>query len=250
VICHERQFIFVHIPKTAGSSLNEALGVPWQNHKDLSRYQREVTPEIFRNYFKFTVVRNPWARLFSDYNFQRTKSGHKCSRLYLYDENGKKRSFAQWVEKVFASPRDCEARQWGGTVSPSIHRWSPQVDWISVDGEVQVDYVARIENLDEDFPAICQRIDAPAPRLPTCKKKFHWHYSHYYDTATRDRVAEYYAKDIAEFGYEFEAAPAPTFWQRMLFACTSPGARAALTLKVHALLALMAEQSIDVVLGG
>ena len=59
MICHERKFIFVHIPKTAGSSVSEALGLTWQNHKDLARYRKELEAKVFSAYFKFTIVRNP-----------------------------------------------------------------------------------------------------------------------------------------------------------------------------------------------
>lgn len=226
MICHERKFIFVHIPKTAGSSVSEALGLTWQNHKDLARYRKELEAKVFSDYFKFTIVRNPWERLLSDYNFQRRKSGHKCSRLYLYDENGRRRCFEKWMTNIFNDPHGCEARQWGGSVSAAIHRWSPQTDWISIDGAPNVDYVARIENIDHDFQHICERIGTPAHRrLPKCKKKFHWHYSHYYDASTRDLVAAYYAKDIAAFGYTFEEAPKLPFWQRALFASLKPGIR-------------------------
>jgi hypothetical protein len=59
MISHPHRCIFVHIPKTAGNSVNRVFGVDWQNHKDLARYAAELPPDIFSTYFKFAIVRNP-----------------------------------------------------------------------------------------------------------------------------------------------------------------------------------------------
>jgi hypothetical protein len=105
---------------------------------------------------------------------------------------------------VNTQPDLYEAENWGGQVSPHIHRWSPQLEWLSLKGEAAVDFVARMENLREGFPAICRRVGLPVQRLPHRNRRLHLHYSHYYDRTTRDLVGSYYARDIAAFGYDFE----------------------------------------------
>jgi chondroitin 4-sulfotransferase 11 len=204
MISHPHRCIFVHIPKTAGNSVNRVFGVDWQNHKDLARYAAELPPDIFSTYFKFAIVRNPWDRLYSDYNYQRKKSRAKESKLFLFDSGGRQRDFAAWVETALAEPDFYEPRQWGGEVSSHIHRWSPQLDWISLNGTAAVDFVARMETLDRSFPTVCRRVGLPEQRLPHRNGRLHLHYSRSYDRTTRELVASYYAKDIAAFGYEFE----------------------------------------------
>jgi hypothetical protein len=206
MISHEHRCIFVHIPKTAGNSVNRVFGVGWEDHKDLQRYFTELPRDVFAGYFKFAIVRNPWDRLLSDYNYQVKKGRARASKLFVYGADGAKRNFAQWVETALTAPGHYEASDWGGAVSPHIHRWSPQVDWISIDGEPRTDYVARLEHLPEDFGAIRRRLDLPPVRLPHRNRRLHWHYSHYYDRATRELVAGYYARDIELFDYEFEHA--------------------------------------------
>jgi hypothetical protein len=201
MIDHSHRFIFVHIPKTAGNSVNRVFGVSWQNHKDLARYAREC--ETFDTFFKFAIVRNPWDRMLSDYNYQKKKS--RENKLHLLTPSGVVRSFKEWVRTVLSDPFRYPASDWGGDVSEGVHRWSPQVDWISLEGRIAVDEVIKLENLDQGFTKVREKLSLPPARLPRRNSRFHWHYSHYYDDATRDLVADYYAQDIRRFGYCFES---------------------------------------------
>ncbi|HZZ56263.1 MAG TPA: sulfotransferase family 2 domain-containing protein [Opitutaceae bacterium] len=202
VIDHSHRCIFVHIPKTAGNSVNRVFGISWQDHKDLARYAAEE-PQAFSSYFKFAIVRNPWDRLLSDYNYQCRKSRPECSKLFLRKDNGEKRSFREWLECAFSQPDRYGCREWGGDVSPGIHRWSPQVDWLKVGGTIAVDEVLRLEELHEGLPRVWNRLGIRG-RLPHRNRRFHWPYSWYYDDASRKMVADFYAEDIERFGYCFE----------------------------------------------
>jgi hypothetical protein len=217
MICLKKRFIFVHIPKTAGSSLSHALGLDWQNHKDIARYKKELSPSIFDDFFKFTVVRNPWARLVSEYSFQSRLSGHRASKLHAYDGNGRLRDFSSWVQAVFENPYRYPARVWGGSVSLGIHRWSPQTDWIEVDGTSAIDYVAKLENLDADCSHIARKLCIQLPTLPRQKRTFHAHYSSYYTSATRELVSLKYASDIEAFDYRFEESSAGAYTCKLNF---------------------------------
>ncbi len=69
-VIHEK-FVFTHIQKTAGTSLKmmfqdsypQTLCVTYPHHVPL----RDLDPEIYQNKFKFTIVRNPFARQYSYY---------------------------------------------------------------------------------------------------------------------------------------------------------------------------------------
>jgi Sulfotransferase family len=205
MINHRHRCIFVHIPKTAGKSINRLFGMEWQKHKDLSCYAKELSPQVFANYFKFAIVRNPWDRMLSDYNFQKRKKSSANEKLFALDEGGQTRSFRQWVEAVFSDPFHYEPRYWGAEVSSGMHRWSPQVDWISLNGKIAVDCVLRMESLQKDFENVRQIVDQQLGELPCRNWKFHLHYSHYYDESTRQLVGDYYVKDIEAFGYRYES---------------------------------------------
>lgn len=196
--------LFIHLPKVAGNSIMQSLGTKWEDHKDLHRYREELGAESLEKLFKFTFVRNPWDRILSEYNFQRKKHQRADTvRLFLDKEDGSARSFSEWVEYAFSHPDDHHTKQWGGKTSDHVHRMSPQVDWISLDSKIGVDFVGRLENLKEDFNTICDRLELPRRKLRRKNRKFHWHYSRYYDDATQKLVTDYYQRDIDTFGYRF-----------------------------------------------
>src|SRR5947208_3465937 len=62
--------IFIHIPKTAGSSIALSLFGEQLEHITYRDYQI-ANPRKFDRYFKFAFVRNPWDRVVSSYFFLR-----------------------------------------------------------------------------------------------------------------------------------------------------------------------------------
>lgn len=202
---HRYRCIYVHIPKTGGNSVNRAFGLEWEDHKDLRRYAAELPAETFARYLKFAIVRNPWDRLLSDYNYQRKKSRPDATKLFVFAHDGAKRRFGAWIRAVLSDPHRYDPGAWGGDVSAGLHRWSPQLDWISLDGRIAVDRVLRLERLADDFPSVAETLGLRCRRLPRRNRRLHWHYSWYYDDETRDLVADYYARDIAAFGYRFDS---------------------------------------------
>lgn len=202
VIDHEREFVFVHIPKTGGNSMNRLLGCDWSPHRDLEAYAGLCAPDTVARYFCFALVRNPWARLYSDYNFQRRKS--RGIRLHLHDRHGRRRCFRDWVEAVFDDPFRHRPDEWGGKPTEGIHRWSPQVEWISLAGRLAADRVIPIERAAEEIPEIARRIGLPQDaRLPRRNRRLHFPYRWHYAAPLIDKVGEYYQRDVEAFGYRF-----------------------------------------------
>jgi hypothetical protein len=205
MLVHQYRCIFVHIPKTGGKSVQRFFGTHWQDHKDISGYAQELEPHIFESYHKFAIVRNPWDRVVSDYIYQKKKRSPRSARLCVEDDRGRTRTFREWLEAVLADPFRFAPDQWGARVSRGIHRWSPQLDWISINGKIAVDSVLHMENLQKEFAELSSNLGLPSRQLPCRNWRFHAHYSYYHDDSTRKLVEKYYEKDIETFGYRFNS---------------------------------------------
>ena len=80
VICHNKKCIFIHIPKTAGTSIEQFINDNDRNPVILTGIQdgrsrrhfgaldiKLLFPDLFNKYYKFSFVRNPYDRLLSEY---------------------------------------------------------------------------------------------------------------------------------------------------------------------------------------
>ncbi|MEW4531277.1 sulfotransferase family 2 domain-containing protein [Maioricimonas sp. JC845] len=207
VISHRYRFIFVHIPKTAGTSCALALrqSLPWwerrqrltrrgSKHKSLLdglRLLEQPVGLFGRNraeidrYFSFAVVRNPWDRMVSLYHYlKRTgKYGTICPD-----------SFEGFLDAI-----DAQAA-WTQQLRSLRTQRSYLVD---ADGRMICSRTVRFENLSQDFETVTQRLGLSAS-LPHVNRSDHDAYVGYYTSRTRECVARWYREDIDEFGYTFD----------------------------------------------
>jgi hypothetical protein len=139
-----------------------------------------------RRYFTFTVVRDPWDRMVSNFVFF-CRSEHRELR-----------------KRQFASLHDAPVADFSEFVEIAArranHHWQPQDRYVP-EG---LDFVGRMEALDHAVQRICSAAGLPPKPVYRVNATEHDHYSHYYDDATRRRVAELYRRDVERFGYEFD----------------------------------------------
>lgn len=227
MICRDFNCLFVHIPKTAGQSIEQffmdRLQLDWDEdrealllqgnhdthcgteklaHLSASEYVAcgHLGQEHFSSLFKFSFVRNPWSRILSEYRYR---------NYFQYF------SFRDFVLNKLPGPG------W----DDRYRHVMPQYDMLyDHEGNLLVDFVGRFENLQEDFDRVCTHLGITDSALPhrnksdkksrELKRKLkNWLYMNgenrhrdradFYDDDTRAAVAEYYRMDIETFSYRF-----------------------------------------------
>jgi hypothetical protein len=206
LISYHKKFLFVHIFKTAGTSITDSLArfcyrpdstrpsnwmaffstnwtkihrKPIKKHATATEIRDSLDREIFNSVFKFTFVRNPWDWQVSLYHYILENPEN-----HGYEETMKMGSFRNFVfsrEKLSFTQTSC---------------------LVDESGNLLVDFVGKFENLDQDFQSICRKVGIAAC-LPHINKTKRTDYQDYYDAETRDLTARLYAEDIERFGYTF-----------------------------------------------
>jgi Sulfotransferase family len=201
MISFQKQFLFVHIPKTAGNSIQSVLreysedeivalraeqdGIERfglrnpkykvRKHSTLAEYRAALGDARFGELYKFACVRNPWDRMVS-YYFTPTQQ------------------MDAWNRKKFK-------RVISSAVSIADYL---RLDQNEDDPFKNVDYVIRFENLAEDFRTLCGTLGLSPVSLPQYNRSNRDHYSSYYDDELRELVRARFAPEIERFGYMFE----------------------------------------------
>lgn len=224
MIIDKHKCVFVHIPKCAGTSIEQTLeptvdvtsdknlvsfvgwdvaAQSWLQHATMAQMNEQC--ERVKKYFKFTFVRNPWDRVVSLFEWQKDSIPRWKNRIrrnkrtmvqrgiykYMYNLPPAKQTLKEFVlEPICADPAHL------------IDQYEFTHD---KHGNQIVDFVGRYENLQEDFDKICERLGIERTTLKHQNKlNKRKNYKEYYDDETREMVAQKFAKEINSFGYEFE----------------------------------------------
>lgn len=211
LISKKKKFIFVHVQKTAGTSLRRVLrenasdARQWHGrHGHASSGIAEIGRERWDQYFSFGFVRNPWDRLVSHYAMirdriadltpeQRREARPFKVELWNYVLHFSE-DFESFLDNCTGLIRD------RGCYKSFLFN---QIDYLSDEhGRLAVDLVGRFENFEDDANLVLKRIgiDASVPRLNTSTRT---DYRDYYTPRTRELIGRRFARDIEAFGYEF-----------------------------------------------
>lgn len=190
----DSQSIFIHIPKCAGVSVNKALyGNLAGGHATYNYYTKVFNPNEISTYFKFTFVRNPWDRLVSAYFFLKKGGFNNKDKEWFDKELSQYSTFEEFIIK-WLSKENIE--KW--------HHFRPQCSYIcDYMGEIKVDYIGYLENINNDFEFIKNKLGLKVD-LPNNNKSEHASYKKYYTLETQKIVSEIYDQDIKMFGYTFD----------------------------------------------
>ncbi|MDJ0729444.1 MAG: sulfotransferase family 2 domain-containing protein [Crocosphaera sp.] len=219
MISLSHNFIFVHIPKTGGTSIQSLLmkysedrivykdksnpnnsfwlfndQLSLKKHSKLKEYKNKIDYDTYKKMFRFAVIRNPWDMMISWYfspHSGRTQWDRDKFIKLLYSVP-RPRNFlllpslkTRILEKIYENLK----------IPDSLYN-------IKLDRDI--DYLIKFENLESDWNKVCKLIGITPETLPKKHKSKRLHYSHYYDDELKELVANKFVLEIKYMGYKFE----------------------------------------------
>ncbi len=217
LVSHRKQFIFIKTAKTAGTSVEvyfekhcfpagqwrysharpeyaSATGIvglrgprpanaKYWNHMTSEEVRQAVGEAVWCQYFKFTVVRNPFDRLASAFFHWETKNNPSQGTL---DNQTTVQRFRYWLKS-------------------QPHHFNPSA--CLIDGQFAVDYVIRFESLLAGIESVCQQIEVPFQpseirRLKSEHRNRSLSLADLYDRETIELVRRQYEFDLKHLGYQ------------------------------------------------
>ena len=211
IVSHRHRFIFFAVPRTGTHAIRAALAPllgpeDWQQeglvtgarsplpplrrigHGHISlRLARPHLPEVvWRSYFKFAFVRDPYDRFVS-----------ACAMM-----NKRNAAYAGNETAVMKYTLNSLKGAVGAADFRKLTLARPQAGLLADEGgRIGVDFVGRYEDLQESFAQLCRRIGIPVQPLPVVNAVPHRPYREYYDDELRRLVTGFYRRDFELLGY-------------------------------------------------
>jgi hypothetical protein len=147
------------------------------------------SPGLADELYKFAFVRNPWSYVASYYNY--TKRHRRLPNPTL--------SFKEWV--LTDAPRSNLEHNYCPHTVPLAT--TPQLQFLSVNGEVKMDFIGRYETLQSDLDRVMDHLNLDRVKLSMLNAGPSYDYRDMYDNELHDYIEKCFAWDIEYFGYTF-----------------------------------------------
>ncbi len=214
MISIKKKFLFIHVPKTGGNSIQNILRgysedkiVTIAKHQDgierfevrndiynitkhstLSDYKKVIESEIFEKLYIFSTVRNPWDMMISFYfsPHRGVKEWDRERFKYLINKVATLRTYIKNTT-IFSEK-----------ISP------PEIILSSKAVDSDIDFIMRFEFLNDDFKQVCEILNIPFLPLPHRNKSNREHYSRYYDVELIKLVEDKFKEEIELGRYTYK----------------------------------------------
>lgn len=215
IISNKHRYIFFHLPKNAGTSISNKLfekeNFPvfkkvfihllkliknkksaynfffckkklklelFNSHSSVKEIESLIHSDIFNNYYKFVIVRNPYDRFVSRFLYF-----NKIDKKFKY------KKFSNFVE-------------WDTQHSKVLH----QKSFITkANGQIGVNKIIRFENIYEDFKDVTNTLNLRFEdnTLKKLNSSNNSNYRNFYDDKTKKKVENFSEEDLEYFKYQF-----------------------------------------------
>ena len=196
---HDSKCVFIHIPRTGGTSINKWLGIiPHTDQNKDPKPQLDilygnlmtqnnyieldhstwiiatqiVKPDIMNNYFSFAIVRNPYVRLYSEYLYKQKGDNRFVTAV------GK--SFKQFVKDVYLNSQSLDMNN---LPHHTISHFIPQTNFIvKRDGSVVINRIFKFEDLYSAVDYLGAKLNIDITKFPYLNST--------YPTTLQDKVTD------------------------------------------------------------
>lgn len=177
MIMKEIKAIFLHVPKTGGTSIKsifERVTPCWIPDWHMTEDEFIKLVPDYNDYFKFSFVRNPWDRMVSMFYF----------RKYNIEKISKEKTFKQWVlENEYTHERDILS----------------QFSFL----KGSINFIGKYENLEKDLHILFEILKLNLPNIPKLNQSNHLNFHYYYDKKSYNIVKKWSQEDCEKFNYNF-----------------------------------------------
>lgn len=198
MISHEHKCIFIHIPRTAGTSIEKMIcGKNWWKKERSTKHitaktAKELYSQYWDEYFKFSFVRNPYSRLLS---LTKWPDFYGCK---IENELINIDSYIKKHHPIEIDPRSKSHNQYEKSKQPTGSIYQNILD-------EELDFIGKFENLKEDIKFVTESINSREMKLPHLEAgRRSWEdYRKFYSEDTIRKVQEIHSSDMEKFGYSF-----------------------------------------------
>lgn len=191
----EHQAFFIHIPKTAGTSIYRSLGMtPLPYTHVPARILKRLHPDEFKRAYTFAFVRNPWDRMVSTFSFLKKGVTWPEQKGWAESHLGDQ-SFNAFLKRMAGDFRYRNRIM-------SYNFFFDQYYFLSDRrGRLIVSEILKFEALGENFARVQHQLGLDAPLAHDRKSSRNADFASNYDQAGWDFVGDIYKRDIKAFGY-------------------------------------------------
>ncbi len=188
--------IYIHIPKVAGISIEEALFGTKVGHKKAIDFMIEDEKK-FDEYFKFTFVRNPYDRVVSAFYFLKNGGRNKFDKAWSEEHLSNIDTFEEFVIAL-------NEEKFQNKITTATH-FIPQYKYITDQNDrVILDYIGRFETLETDFNYVCKKLNIDTQLAHQNKTKHREKYQKLYTDEMQNIIYNIYKKDFELLEYSFK----------------------------------------------
>ena len=185
---NSQYFAFIHINKTAGTSIVDVIGKPFRKHLTVKDVISVIGQQKWDQAYKFTVIRNPWDKVVSQYKHAIKMNSNNMAQKSI--------EFRDWVSCTYGEPKD-------PFYYARAQMFLPQVEWLKdFQDKIDVDKIIRFENLNEGINEVFKTLSIDS-NLPHLNETYKTNYRDFYDNDSKQIISKWFHEDIQVFGYIF-----------------------------------------------